>query len=73
MGIGLLHRDKNECDDCHEKFSSYDELVAHARDVHKRHIIKCRYCGRQFLHERDRLHHEREEREKKVDARRHKF
>ena len=73
MGLGLLHRDKNECDDCHEKFSSYDELVAHARDVHKRHIIKCRYCGKQFLHEKGRLHHEREEREKKVDARRHKF
>ncbi len=73
MGIGLLHREKNECDDCHEKFSNYDELVTHARDVHKRHIIKCRYCGKQFIHEKDRLHHEREEREKKVDSRRHKF
>jgi hypothetical protein len=73
MGIGLLHREKNECDDCHERFPSYDELVSHARDVHKRHIIKCRFCGKQFIHEKDRLHHEREEREKKVDARRHKF
>jgi len=73
MGIGLLHREKNECDDCHERFSSYDELVSHARDVHKRHLVKCSYCGKQFMHEKDRLHHEREEREKKVDARRHKF
>jgi hypothetical protein len=73
MGIGLLHREKNECDDCHEKFSNYDELVIHARDVHKRHVIKCRYCGKQFIHEKDRLHHERDEKEKKVDFRRHKF
>jgi hypothetical protein len=73
MGIGLLHREKNECDDCHQRFSSYDELVNHARDVHRRHIIKCRFCGKQFIYEKDRLHHEREEREKKVDARRHKF
>jgi DNA-directed RNA polymerase subunit M/transcription elongation factor TFIIS len=73
MGIGLLHREKNECDDCQEKFSSYDELIIHARDVHKRHVIKCRYCGKQFIHEKDRLHHEREEKEKKVDFRRHKF
>lgn len=73
MGIGLLRREKNECEDCHERFSSYDELIGHARDVHKRHIIKCRFCGKQFIHEKDRLHHERVEREKKVDARRHKF
>ena len=73
MGIGLLHREKNECDDCHEKFSSNDELVNHARDLHKRHLTKCKYCGKLFIHEKDRLHHEREEREKKVDARRHKF
>jgi hypothetical protein len=73
MGIGLLHREKNECDDCHQRFSSYDQLVNHARDVHKRRIIKCRFCGKQFIHEKDRLHHEREEREKKMDARRHKF
>jgi transcriptional regulator NrdR family protein len=73
MGIGLLHREKNECYDCHHRFGSYEELVSHTRDVHKRHLVKCRYCGKQFIHEKDRLHHEREEREKKVDARRHKF
>ena len=36
-------------------------------------IVECSYCGKQFLHEKDRLHHVREENEKKVDARRHKF
>ena len=73
MGIGLLHRERNECDDCHERFGSYEELISHAKEVHKRHPIKCRYCGKQFIHEKNRLHHEREEKEKKVDARRHKF
>ena len=70
--VSLLHREKNECDDCHAKFGSYDELVNHVKDAHKRHVIMCRYCGKQFIHEKDRLHHEREEKEKKIDARRHK-
>jgi hypothetical protein len=30
-------------------------------------------CGKQFLHEKERLHHVKEEKEKKLDARRHKF
>ena len=71
--MGLLHREQTECEECHSKFSSYDQLVAHAKDVHKVHLATCRYCGKQFLHEKDRLHHEREEKEKKLDARRHKF
>ncbi|HKX80725.1 MAG TPA: hypothetical protein VJL54_00565 [Nitrososphaera sp.] len=68
-----LFRQKNECEDCHEKFKDYDELVMHARDSHKHHVVKCSGCGKLFLHEKERLHHEREEKEKKVDARRHKF
>lgn len=71
--MGLFQRQKNECEDCHARFGSYDELVSHARDSHKRRIVKCSYCGKMFLHEKDRLHHVREENEKKVDARRHKF
>lgn len=47
-------------------------MVRHARDSHKRHVVKCSSCGKQFLHEKDRLHHAREENEKKVDFRRHK-
>ena len=71
--MGLFTHQKNECEHCHEKFKSYEELVAHARDSHKQHIVKCSSCGRLFLHEKDRLHHVREENEKKVDSRRHKF
>jgi uncharacterized C2H2 Zn-finger protein len=47
--------------------------VHHARDAHGRHIVKCADCGKLFLHEKDRLHHVKEEKERKVDARRHKF
>lgn len=71
--MGLLHREKNECEDCHTRFSSYEELVHHARDAHKHHITKCSECGKLFLHEKDRLHHVKEERERKADIRRHKF
>ena len=68
-----LFRQKNECEECHEKFKDYDELVMHARDAHRHRVVKCSACGKLFLHEKERLHHEREEKEKKVDARRHKF
>jgi len=71
--MGLFHREKTDCDDCRAKFASYDKLVQHARDVHKLHSIKCNACGKYFLHEKDRLHHVKEEKEKKLDARRHKF
>lgn len=71
--MGLFHRERNECKECHARFGSYDELIQHAKDAHKQHPIRCSACGKQFLHEKDRLHHEREEKEKKVDARRHKF
>lgn len=71
--MGLFHREKTECDECHARFGNYDELVAHAKEAHKLHTIKCNNCGKQFLHEKDRLHHVKEEKEKKIDARRHKF
>jgi hypothetical protein len=64
---------KHECEDCHTRFGSYEELVHHARDAHQRHVVKCADCGKLFLHEKDRLHHVKEERERKVDMRRHKF
>ncbi|HVX02427.1 MAG TPA: hypothetical protein VHA09_04670 [Nitrososphaera sp.] len=71
--MGLLHREKNECEHCHTRFPSYEELVQHAHEAHKHHIIKCMECGKLFLHEKDRLHHVKEERERKTDIRRHKF
>ena len=70
--MGFLRHVKHECEVCHEKYGSYDEMVKHARESHKRHVLKCTSCGKQFLHEKDRLHHVREENEKKVDFRRHK-
>ena len=71
--MGFLRQAKHECEDCHERYGSYDEMVKHAKESHKRHVLECSSCGKQFLHEKDRLHHVREEREKKVDIRRHKF
>ena len=70
--MDLFHH-KNQCEECHERFGSYDDLVHHARDVHKHHVAKCADCGKLFLHEKDRLHHAKEEKERKVDARRHKL
>lgn len=71
--MGLFHREKNECEECYARFGSYDGLVEHAKEAHKLRPIRCHVCGKQFLHEKDRLHHVKEEKEKKLDARRHKF
>lgn len=70
--MNLFHRTKYECDQDGEKFKSYDELIQHARHVHHHPIVKCRNCGKEFIHEKDRLHHEREEHEKTIDYRLHK-
>ena len=35
-------------------------------------VVKCRECGKEFIHEKDRLHHVREEHEQKLDYRTHK-
>ena len=71
--MGLFHRSKNECEQCKQKFDSYEALVEHAKEAHRARPVSCSSCGRQFLHEKDRLHHVREENEKKVDYRRHKL
>jgi hypothetical protein len=63
----------NVCDQCSQKFEKYDELIAHARHFHHHPIVKCHDCGKEFIHEKDRLHHVREEHEKKVDHRTHKW
>lgn len=64
---------KHQCEECHARFKSYDELVSHAQEAHKHRVIKCTDCGKLFLHEKDRLHHVKEEKEHKVDERRHRF
>ncbi len=69
--MGLFSR--HECEECHARFKEYDQLVEHARDAHKRHVVKCSSCGKLFLHEKDRLRHVKEEKERKIDERRHRF
>jgi DNA-directed RNA polymerase subunit RPC12/RpoP len=63
---------KFACDQCKMKFSKDVELVEHARQVHHRHVTKCADCGKEFIHEEDRLHHSRKEHEKKMERRRQK-
>ena len=70
--MGFLHRQKNHCRLCNERFGRQQELVEHAKKVHRQAVIKCRNCGMEFLHEEDRLHHVQQEKEKKVDLRRHR-
>ena len=70
--MGFLHREKNHCETCHEKFDRRDDLIQHARKVHYQSITKCRNCGMEFLHEEDRLHHVKQEKERKTDVRRHR-
>ena len=70
--MDFFHRNKNKCEQCNEKFPSYDELIHHARHIHHHQIVKCTGCGKEFIHEKDRLHHARKEHEKKMKERSHK-
>src|SRR6185312_4030832 len=63
---------KHKCEEDGEKFDTYNELIEHARKIHHYTILKCNRCGKQFYHEKDRLHHVREENGKDMDARVHK-
>ena len=67
--MNIFNRNKNNCEECKEKFESYADLIHHARHTHHRTIVKCSGCGKEFIHEKDRLHHEREEHERKVKDR----
>lgn len=46
--------------------------MKHVRHEHHRTIVKCQYCGREFLHEKDRLHHSRKEHEEMLRKRSHR-
>lgn len=70
--MGFLHRSKNQCKQCHERFDKHQDLIQHARKVHHQSVIRCRNCGMEFLHEEDRLHHVQDEKEKEADRRRHR-
>jgi DNA-directed RNA polymerase subunit RPC12/RpoP len=54
------------------KFKTHEELILHMKQIHHHQILKCRECGKEFIHEKDRLHHVREDHEKKIDYRKHK-
>jgi hypothetical protein len=54
------------------KFESCDELIKHSRQVHHHSIVKCQYCGKEFINEKDRLHHSREEHQKELEYRTHR-
>jgi hypothetical protein len=67
----LFHK-KTSCEQCMEQFESYEGLVGHTRHAHHHDIVKCIECGKEFIHEKDRLHHSREEHKKKLKGRIHK-
>lgn len=63
---------KNNCIQCDAKFSNHDDLVVHVRHEHHKTILKCETCGQEFIHEKDRLHHARKEREEELRERSHR-
>jgi hypothetical protein len=68
----LFIRERKQCEHCREKYNKLDDLIQHMKNVHHQSVLKCHNCGMEFLHEKERLHHVREENEKKTDARRHR-
>jgi uncharacterized C2H2 Zn-finger protein len=70
--MSFLQRNKNRCKLCTERFSKQEELVLHAKKVHRQPVMRCRECGMEFLREEDRLHHVQQEKERKIDRRRHR-
>jgi hypothetical protein len=67
-----LFKKKHKCEKDGEKFDTYEQLIEHARKIHHYTILRCNKCRKQFFHEKDRLHHVREEHGKQMDARVHK-
>jgi uncharacterized Zn finger protein len=63
---------KFSCDQCPARFENYDDLIKHAREVHHHAIVRCQDCGKEFIHEKDRLHHVRQEHVKKTRFRENK-
>jgi hypothetical protein len=65
-------KNNNDCTQCEEKFSNHDDLVVHVRHEHHKTIVICQKCGKEFIHEKDRLHHARKEREEEMRKRSHR-
>ena len=68
----FFSRQKFLCSIDQVKFKTHEELISHMRQIHHYPIVKCHDCRKEFIHEKDRLHHVREEHEKKIDYRKHK-
>jgi hydrogenase maturation factor HypF (carbamoyltransferase family) len=65
----FFHNKKNDCIQCDAKFDNHEELVKHVRHKHHKTIVTCQYCKKEFIHEKDRLHHAREEHKHKLEER----
>jgi len=65
------HKKKFDCEECDKKFTDYSKFIQHEHAIHGRTIIKCE-CGLEFLHEKDRFDHQREEHKKELNARSHR-
>ncbi|MDH3766389.1 MAG: hypothetical protein OER82_11355 [Nitrosopumilus sp.] len=46
--------------------------MIHVRHEHHKTIVKCQKCGKEFIHEKDRLHHARKEHEEEMRKRSHR-
>ncbi|MFQ5969664.1 MAG: C2H2-type zinc finger protein [Nitrososphaerales archaeon] len=64
MSIKIVHfalfAKKHKCKDCATELPSYEELMAHARKEHKRPILKCKICHKEFVYESERWQHLKE-------------
>ena len=55
-----LFTKKQRCELCGSSFGTWEELVGHLRREHKRKMIKCSKCKREFLYESERFKHMKE-------------
>ena len=62
--MDFFHK-KYKCEKDDEKFDTYADSIEHTRKIHHHPILKCNKCEKQFLHEKDRLHHVRRNTKKK--------
>ena len=68
----FFHHTEFHCEIDKLKFETHEELISHMRQIHHYPIVKCHDCRKEFIHEKDRLHHVREEHEKELDQREHR-
>ncbi len=57
MHFPQLFAKKHRCKDCGIDLSSNEELIAHARKEHKRSVLRCKECHKEFVYESERWEH----------------